>query len=234
MRHIFKNLALKDSAGAEYLRKALNNITQYKHKINTIINKADLAKQGTLLTFNKIVTIIFLPLSFFALLFGMNIREWSGVPQNLSLSRALIIVIPISAGVIVVALLIAFHRPFISIVGEVMLDVSECVIIVLDILRIKQIYSSVSSWLWDLNYKYRVRVRQKLRRRRVKRLGEKAEMRKQRKGEEDEKEFRRMQKKYKKRKEKKDHEEFQKRQQQREKEEDEMKFKKKGRDDDSV
>ena len=39
-------LALKDSTGAEYLREALSDVAQYKHKIDTMIDKAGLAKQG--------------------------------------------------------------------------------------------------------------------------------------------------------------------------------------------
>ncbi|GAB1218513.1 hypothetical protein ATERTT37_007769 [Aspergillus terreus] len=49
-----------------------------------------------------IFTVIFLPLSFFTSLFGINVREWSGEPTNLTMSQML------SIAVIVFALLMAF------------------------------------------------------------------------------------------------------------------------------
>ncbi|KAF2086603.1 hypothetical protein K490DRAFT_66386 [Saccharata proteae CBS 121410] len=67
------------------------------------------ATQGRAVMIFTIFTIIFLPLSFFTSLFGMNAREWSGTPKNLSLSTIFILMASISVVVIVVALLIAFN-----------------------------------------------------------------------------------------------------------------------------
>lgn len=58
-----------------------------------------------------IFTIIFLPLSFFASVFGINAREWSGTSSNPSLHYILVYMISISVAVIIVALLLAFNRP---------------------------------------------------------------------------------------------------------------------------
>ncbi|EAU30042.1 conserved hypothetical protein [Aspergillus terreus NIH2624] len=55
-----------------------------------------------------IFTVIFLPLSFFTSLFGINVREWSGEPTNLTMSQMLSIAGPTSVVVIVFALLMAF------------------------------------------------------------------------------------------------------------------------------
>ncbi|MCJ1313734.1 hypothetical protein MMC25_007414 [Agyrium rufum] len=57
-----------------------------------------------------VFTIIFLPLSFFASVFGINAREWSGVDTNPSLHHILIFMCAISLGFIVIALLVAFNR----------------------------------------------------------------------------------------------------------------------------
>lgn len=59
-----------------------------------------------------IFTIIFLPLSFFASVFGINVREWSGTSSNPSLHSVFVYMGSISVAVIVVALLLAFNRPF--------------------------------------------------------------------------------------------------------------------------
>lgn len=57
-----------------------------------------------------IFTIVFLPLSFFASVFGINAREWSGTGTNLPLSSIFIYMGTISLGFIIVALLAAFNR----------------------------------------------------------------------------------------------------------------------------
>ncbi|KAL8824362.1 MAG: hypothetical protein Q9170_008184, partial [Blastenia crenularia] len=57
-----------------------------------------------------VFTIIFLPLSFFASVFGINAREWSGTPSNLRLHTIFVYVGSISIAVILVALLVAFNR----------------------------------------------------------------------------------------------------------------------------
>ncbi|KAJ5171925.1 hypothetical protein N7492_004518 [Penicillium capsulatum] len=57
-----------------------------------------------------IFTVIFLPLSFFTSLFGINAREWSGDQTNLTLSTMLEIAAPSSFAIIAVALLMAFSE----------------------------------------------------------------------------------------------------------------------------
>ncbi|KAI9370895.1 hypothetical protein BJX61DRAFT_548671 [Aspergillus egyptiacus] len=59
-----------------------------------------------------IFTIIFLPLSFFTSLFGINAREWSGESTNLTLNTMLAIAGPTSLAVIISALLIAFSERY--------------------------------------------------------------------------------------------------------------------------
>lgn len=57
-----------------------------------------------------VFTIMFLRLSFFAALFDMNAREWSGAPTNLGLHTMVVLMCTISAAVIVATLLVAFNR----------------------------------------------------------------------------------------------------------------------------
>ncbi|MCJ1473686.1 hypothetical protein MMC13_002337 [Lambiella insularis] len=57
-----------------------------------------------------IFTIIFLPLSFMASVFGMNVSQWSGVPSNIDAHAAFVYMGCISLAVIVVALLVAFNK----------------------------------------------------------------------------------------------------------------------------
>ena len=54
--------------------------------------------------------IIFLPLSFFCSLFGINVSDWSGVDTNPSLHSFLVYMITISASLIIVTLLVAFSK----------------------------------------------------------------------------------------------------------------------------
>lgn len=56
-----------------------------------------------------IVTIIFLPLSFFSSVFGMNVSNWSGTPTNPSLDYVILVMATISLLVIVIALAAAFN-----------------------------------------------------------------------------------------------------------------------------
>lgn len=57
-----------------------------------------------------IFTVIFLPLSFFTSLFGVNAREWSGIRQNLTLGEMFAIGAPASFAIIGVALLLGFSQ----------------------------------------------------------------------------------------------------------------------------
>ncbi len=57
-----------------------------------------------------VFTIIFSPLSFFASVFGINAREWSGVETNPSLRSVFAYMVSISFALIVLALLFAFNK----------------------------------------------------------------------------------------------------------------------------
>ena len=68
------------------------------------------AEQSRAVMIFTIFTIIFLPLSFFASVFGMNSREWSGIETNPTLPTILKYMGVISLAVIVIALLVAFNK----------------------------------------------------------------------------------------------------------------------------
>ena len=57
-----------------------------------------------------IFTIVFLPLSFFASVFGINAREWSGQPNNPTLHTIFTYMGSISVGVIAFALFVGFNK----------------------------------------------------------------------------------------------------------------------------
>lgn len=100
-------------SGVEYLKQALDHISEYKKQIEEMRKNANLANQSfkdlldikqkqanvdearmarwqadvsqnqsrSIMIFT-VITIIFLPLTFFTGLFGMNVRQWSGVATN--------------------------------------------------------------------------------------------------------------------------------------------------------
>lgn len=75
---------------------------------------AETLRQGQSIMLFTVVTIVFLPLSFFATLFGMNASDFTD-GSHLSLMHELLFMLPISAGIIVVAFVLAFSRsPFMS------------------------------------------------------------------------------------------------------------------------
>ncbi|EAW18527.1 uncharacterized protein NFIA_084790 [Aspergillus fischeri NRRL 181] len=57
-----------------------------------------------------IFTVIFLPLSFFTSLFGINVQEWSGTETNPDFRQMFLIAGPSSVAIIVIALLLAFNE----------------------------------------------------------------------------------------------------------------------------
>lgn len=65
-------------------------------------------RQGYAMMTFTIVTVFFLPLSFFTSLFGMNVRDWTGDPGDSTLRRVMILMSSASAAIIVVALAAAF------------------------------------------------------------------------------------------------------------------------------
>ncbi|KAL4959095.1 uncharacterized protein BDV14DRAFT_185396 [Aspergillus stella-maris] len=98
-------------------QKAVENLLDLKQK-QANVDESRLARWEAEVTQSQsravmvftIFTVIFLPLSFFTSLFGINAREWSGEPTNLTLRTMLTISGPISVAVIVSALLIAFSE----------------------------------------------------------------------------------------------------------------------------
>jgi hypothetical protein len=58
-----------------------------------------------------IFTVLFLPLSFFTSLFGMNVSEWTGTSTNPDFHEVFLITGCVSAGIIVIALTLAFNKP---------------------------------------------------------------------------------------------------------------------------
>ena len=102
---------------AQTAQKAFKELLDMKQKQANIV-EAHLAREQTEVAADQsrsimiftIFTIIFLPLSFFASVFGINAREWSGVTQNLRLHTILTYMGSISIAVIVVALLVAFNK----------------------------------------------------------------------------------------------------------------------------
>ena len=106
---------MKESA--EVALKAFEKLLDMKQKQANIV-EAHLAREQTEVAADQsrsvmiftIFTIIFLPLSFFASVFGMNIQEWSGVGTNIDFYHAFVYMGCISLAVIVVALLVAFNR----------------------------------------------------------------------------------------------------------------------------
>ncbi|KAF7718922.1 DUF676 domain-containing protein [Penicillium ucsense] len=98
-------------------QKAVETLLDLKQK-QANVDEAKMARwqaeetqnQSRSLMVFTIFTVIFLPLSFFTSLFGINAREWSGTPENLSLSEMFEIGAPASFAIIAIALLLAFSE----------------------------------------------------------------------------------------------------------------------------
>lgn len=67
-------------------------------------------EQSRVILIFTVITIIFLPLSFFASVFGINSREWSGSQSYLSLRKIFTYMFTISLAIITFALSVAFYR----------------------------------------------------------------------------------------------------------------------------
>ena len=103
---------------ARAAQKAFKELLDMKQKQANIV-EAHLAREQNEVAADQsrsvmiftVFTIIFLPLSFFASVFGINAREWSSQPNNYpSLKNIFIIMIVISLAVIIFALLVAFNK----------------------------------------------------------------------------------------------------------------------------
>ncbi|KAJ5735974.1 uncharacterized protein N7483_001099 [Penicillium malachiteum] len=98
-------------------QKAVETLLDLKQK-QANVDEAKMARwqaeetqnQSRSLMVFTIFTVIFLPLSFFTSLFGMNAREWSGVSENMPLAEMFEIAAPASFAIIAFALLMAFSE----------------------------------------------------------------------------------------------------------------------------
>jgi Mg2+ and Co2+ transporter CorA len=90
------------------IRAYINDLMDLKQKGAGLDVARSSAEQGRIMMIFTVFTIVFLPLSFFAGIYGMNVREWSGTATNPSAQTALMYMVPISAVLIFLALLIAF------------------------------------------------------------------------------------------------------------------------------
>lgn len=98
-------------------QKAVETLLDLKQK-QANVDEAKIARWQAEATQNQsrsvmvftIFTVIFLPLSFFTSLFGINAREWSGTKENLTLGEMFRIGAPTSFAIIAIALLLAFSE----------------------------------------------------------------------------------------------------------------------------
>ncbi|KAI2893518.1 hypothetical protein CBS13152_4507 [Aspergillus niger] len=113
----YRNQVLEMRENASVAQKAVENLLDLKQK-QASVDESRLARWEAEVTQDQsrsvmvftIFTIIFLPLSFFTSLFGINAREWSGEQDNLTLGQMLYISGPASFAIIMFALLIAFNE----------------------------------------------------------------------------------------------------------------------------
>ena len=101
---------LKSSQATQTAFKELLDMKQ-KHAIRISQEQTERAADSSrsIMVFT-VFTIIFSPLSFFASVFGINAREWSGVGTNPSLRNVFAYMVLMSFAVIVLALLFAFNK----------------------------------------------------------------------------------------------------------------------------
>ncbi|KMK62050.1 hypothetical protein Y699_02891 [Aspergillus fumigatus Z5] len=98
-------------------QKAVENLLDLKQK-QANVDESRLARWEAEVTQTQsrsvmvftIFTVIFLPLSFFTSLFGINVREWSGTETNPDFRLMFLIAGPSSVAIIVIALLLAFNE----------------------------------------------------------------------------------------------------------------------------
>ncbi|KAF4210015.1 hypothetical protein CNMCM8927_003280 [Aspergillus lentulus] len=98
-------------------QKAVENLLDLKQK-QANVDESRLARWEAEVTQTQsrsvmvftIFTVIFLPLSFFTSLFGINVREWSGTETNPDFRQMFLIAGPSSVAIIVIALLLAFNE----------------------------------------------------------------------------------------------------------------------------
>ncbi|KAI1121850.1 hypothetical protein F5Y10DRAFT_255444 [Nemania abortiva] len=94
---------------AEYTQKLLLGLLDLKQKTASLAEARSTTKQGGAIMLFTIVTVIFLPLSFFTSFFGQNVSEITGDGQNPTTWDLWKLATPISIVIIVLALGIAFY-----------------------------------------------------------------------------------------------------------------------------
>ncbi|KAL5373726.1 hypothetical protein DPSP01_012471 [Paraphaeosphaeria sporulosa] len=92
---------------ADYTHRMLQDLLDLKSKAASLAEARSTTKQGQAVMLFTIVTIIFLPLSFFTSYFGQNVSEFTGDDKNPSSWDLWKVGTPITVIVIAVALLIA-------------------------------------------------------------------------------------------------------------------------------
>ena len=98
---------------AQTTERALKDLIEMKDQHDARIAQAlnmKTANQSRAILIFTIFTVIFLPLSFLASIFGINAREWSGVESNLGLRDIFTYIVVISFAVVAIALLTAFNN----------------------------------------------------------------------------------------------------------------------------
>ncbi|KAF2681263.1 hypothetical protein K458DRAFT_372123 [Lentithecium fluviatile CBS 122367] len=94
---------------AENVRNTLLNLLDLKSKTASLLEARSSTKQGRAVMLFTIVTIIFLPLSFFTSYFGQNVSEITGDPKNPTSWHLWRIATPITIIVVAVAFIVAFY-----------------------------------------------------------------------------------------------------------------------------
>ncbi|KAK0641789.1 hypothetical protein B0T16DRAFT_220794 [Cercophora newfieldiana] len=96
-------------ADAKTTQKMLLDLLDLKQKAASLDEARSSTKQGQAVMLFTIITIIFLPLSFFSSYFGQNVSDITGDEKNPTEAQQWKIGGPVSAAVIVLALLIAYY-----------------------------------------------------------------------------------------------------------------------------
>ncbi|MCJ1448381.1 MAG: hypothetical protein MMC23_008896 [Stictis urceolatum] len=102
---------VKDMLDASTVAQAsYEKLLEMKQAQSSVLEAHASREQTRVVTVFTVITIIFSPLSFFTSLFGMNVSEWSGETSNPDLYIVLKIICSVSLGVILLAMLVGFHR----------------------------------------------------------------------------------------------------------------------------
>ena len=160
--------------GKEFLQEGQRRIERYKRQIESLESSCQQAigdykdllnlkethsgveeartasEQARTVTIFTVITIIFSPLSFLASIFGMNVSDWSGTPQNPDLRDALKIILSTSFSVIAVLLLLAFNRIVRRAVHAITNALMSKYFIILVLLRIRLWVYRVSLGIYGL------------------------------------------------------------------------------------